>query len=315
MSDNQFAADVRAGLSASPKYLLSKYFYDEAGDALFQQIMELDEYYLTRAELSIFEKQADQILSLLHSELPFRVVELGAGDGFKTKVLLQHWMERKVDFSYSPVDISANALKILKSKLSREIPSLRVEGLHGDYFKVLSELKFRHDCRNVVFFLGSNIGNFRTTTTLDFLTHLRENLNPGDMTLIGFDLKKEPDRILRAYNDASGVTKAFNLNLLRRINHELAGTFDADTFEHYPIYDPASGECRSYLVSKADQSIRIEAIEMDVHFQKWEPIFMEVSRKFDLTQIEMLASQSGFRIVGNLLDEEQLFADSIWEAI
>lgn len=315
LDSNSFANDVWEGLSRTPKCLPSKYFYDQAGDALFQRIMALDEYYLTRAELSIFQNQADELLRMLHSDLPFRVIELGAGDGFKTRVLLRHWTDRKIDFTYAPVDISNNVLSILEENLKDEIPELAIESMHGDYFRILADLKLKSDRRNIIFFLGSNIGNFRGNLAADFLGSIRENLRLGDMMLIGFDLKKDPNRILAAYNDREGVTRDFNLNLLHRINRELGGNFNIGTFTHHPTYNPVTGECKSYLISTVDQQVTIAALETTFSFQKWEPIFMEVSRKFDLEEINRIATQSGFSMQGHLTDTDGFFADCIWEAI
>lgn len=310
----QFGKDVLSGLSSNPKKLSSKYFYDAKGDALFQQIMHLDEYYLTRAELEIFNTQKGRILDQVHPNGKFRLIELGAGDGHKTKVLLKYFLEQKVNFSYSPVDISSNVLKLLEANLTKDIPHLNIDPLEGDYFKVLSDLKFKADnARNVVFFLGSNIGNFLNETAVNFLKSIHDNLQKGDILLLGFDLKKDPEIILKAYNDPSGITKAFNLNLLERINRELGGNFDLDAFRHSPVYDPVSGECRSYLLSMKDQEVSIEGLNQSFAFEKWEPVFMEVSKKYSVSEIEQLAKATGFNVVENLFDKNQLYTDTIWE--
>ncbi len=309
----QFEQDIITGLSANPKKLSSRYFYDEAGDKLFQKIMELDEYYLSRAELNIFQNQKAKILELMKPDEDFRLVELGAGDGSKTKVLLRYFTEQNIQFSYLPVDISSNVLSILEADLKAELPQLNITPLAGDYFKVLSELKFKEDSHSVVYFLGSNIGNFLNETAISFLKSVRENLNTGDRMLIGFDLKKDPTKILSAYNDSQGVTKMFNLNLLNRINQEMNADFDISKFEHYPVYDPMTGECRSYLISLCDQKIHIGCLDETIQFKKWETIFVEVSKKYDLDEITYLAESAGFEVVENLFDENALFTDSIWE--
>lgn len=315
MSKTQFAEDVKEGLNSTPKRLSSKYFYDAKGDKLFQQIMQLEEYYLTRAELNIFQTQSQHLLDLFDSGGAFRIVELGAGDGMKTKVLLKYFQEKGADFSYCPVDISANVLEDLKRNVLAELPDLKMEPLAGDYFKVLSELKFQNHKRNIAFFLGSNIGNFRKDLAIAFLSSIQQNLAKGDFLLIGFDLKKDPKRILSAYNDSQGVTRAFNINLLQRINDELGGDFDLEAFDHNPIYDPMTGECRSYLIAKTPQKVHIKELEESFEFRAWEPIYMEVSKKYDLDEIADLAESTGFRVRENLFDEEQLFADSIWEVV
>lgn len=315
VSLSQFAQDVDEGLSSHPKRLSSKYFYDSNGDKLFQQIMNLEEYYLTRAELNIFETQKERMLEIFDSGGAFRIVELGAGDGMKTKVLLKYFQEEGAEFSYNPVDISANVLEDLQESMRSELPDLVINPLAGDYFTVLSDLKFRSHKRNIVFFLGSNIGNFRHDLAVAFLSSIQQNLEPGDNLLIGFDLKKDPKRILRAYDDSKGVTRAFNLNLLHRINAELGGNFNVDEFDHNPIYDPMTGECRSYLVARTPQEVYIADLEKTFKFEAWEPIYMEVSKKYDLQEIAGLASETGFQVETNLTDSEGLFVDSIWKVV
>ncbi len=192
----QFEQDVLEGLKANQKKLSSRYFYDEVGDSLFQQIMNLEEYYLTRAEYDVFSTHKSEILGLMGNGGAFRIVELGAGDGHKTKVLLKHFTDQAADFAYSPVDISANVLSILEQNLLSEIPDLQVDSLAGDYFDVLADLSFRDEVRTIVYFLGSNIGNFSQETAISFLTSVKQNLKIGDRMMIGFDLKKNPSEIL-----------------------------------------------------------------------------------------------------------------------
>ncbi len=277
--------------------------------------MQLDEYYLTRAELNIFQTQSQQLLDLFDSGGAFRIVELGAGDGMKTKFLLKYFQDKGADFSYCPVDISANVLEELRKNMLEEMPTLNMEPLAGDYFQVLSDLKFQNHKRNIAFFLGSNIGNFRRDLAIDFLSSIQRNLKTGDFLLIGFDLKKDPKRILSAYNDSKGVTKAFNLNLLNRINRELGGNFQMDAFDHNPIYDPMTGECRSYLIAKSPQQVYLSTLDEAFEFKAWEPIYMEVSKKYDLGEIDDLAKETGFRVKKNLFDSDDLFTDSIWEVV
>ncbi len=307
-----FAKDVLKGLSAKPKKLSSRYFYDAIGDKLFQQIMELGEYYPTRTEHEILKTHKEKILQCFSS--PFRLIELGAGDGKKTKVLLKHFVAEKTLFTYSPVDISEDILEELSGALVSEIPKLKVEPLTGDYFHVMEETLSHEAQRNVVLFLGSNIGNYSNILRDDFLQKLRENLKTGDQALIGFDLKKDPQTVLDAYNDPSGVTKDFNLNLLKRINNELRGNFDITKFQHFPSYNPESGECRSYLLSTENQTVRVEELDKEFHFNKWEPIFMEISKKFDFREIEQLAERHDFRVTHNFTDARDWFVDSVWEA-
>lgn len=313
---NAFALDVKNGLVESPKTLPSRYFYDEIGDDLFQKIMDLDEYYLTRAEFEIFVRQKGEILnSFLGDESSFRLVELGAGDGTKTKVLLSYFLEREVPFTYSPIDISGNVLEQLEEDLSEELPALKVEPIVGEYFSALEELAANDTSKEVVLFLGSNIGNFDRASGVEFLTHIGENLSAGDMLLIGFDLMKSPEKILSAYNDKEGVTKAFNLNLLTRINNELGANFNVEDFDHFPTYDPLTGETKSHIISKKQQTVYIESLDESFSFDAWEAIHTEVSQKYSMKMIEAYAAEAGFEIVHNFMDSNQYFVDSLWRRI
>lgn len=312
--NRSFAQDVLKGLSANPKVLYSRYFYNEKGDQLFQEIMKLDEYYLTRTEYAIFSEQKAFLLDLFtRDNSGFDLIEFGAGDGYKTKVLLSYFQENQASFRYLPIDISANVLDELVDDLKETIPELEVDGIQGEYFKSLSRLSDTSEAKKVILFLGSNIGNFKREEAILFLSKIGANLSPDDILLIGFDLKKDPAVILDAYNDKKGVTRAFNLNLLQRINDELGGNFRLDKFRHYPVYDPMTGETRSYLVSIEEQVVCIGGLEKEFLFKAWEPIFMEISKKYDLDEIREMAAEAGFEIKKNLLDKDNFFVDSIWK--
>lgn len=311
--DVKFAEDVLIGLSSLPKYLSSKYFYNKKGDELFQQIMHMPEYYPTDCELDIFKNHKQQMLQYFTGSRDFfDLIEFGAGDGMKTKILLEHFLQQKASFKYLPIDISANILHELNKDLQKNLPQLQVQTLQGDYFETLASLNLVDDRKKVVLFLGSNIGNFSPAGTEDFLRHLHKNLAKGDMLLTGFDLKKDPSVILKAYNDPHGITKAFNLNLLQRINDELDADFDLNTFRHYPYYDPVSGESRSYLISEKEQEVHIKALNSKFHFYAWEAIHTEISRKYDLHFIHSLASKIGFEPVDDFFDENNYYVDSLW---
>lgn len=312
-----FAEDVRNGLLQDPKSLPSKYFYDEDGDKLFQTIMGLGEYYLTRCEFEIFSEQKTAILKgFLGNESSFRLVELGAGDGTKTKVLINHFLKSEVDFTYMPIDISQNVLDLLKNDLAETLPTLTVVPVQGDYFNALGELNLDNDnTREVVLFLGSNIGNFSLEGGQEFLTKLGNNLSSGDLLLIGFDLMKNPQTILNAYDDKLGVTREFNLNLLTRMNKELGADFDVEKFKHFPTYNPVSGETRSHLISTEAQEVYIEVLDTTFRFDAWEAIHTEVSQKYSPKMIQQFAENAGFRIIENYTDECNYFVDSLWEKV
>jgi L-histidine N-alpha-methyltransferase len=311
--DPQFGEDVVRGLSATPKNLPSRYFYDEKGDRLFQEIMNMPEYYLTNCEYEIFQQQKVDILEAFDLE-SFDLVELGAGDGFKTKVLLSHFLHQGVSFRYIPIDISPFVLGQLEKSLTAELPGLVVEPLQGEYQKALQQLSAVSDRPKVVLFLGSSIGNFTLKDATRFLQSLRSTLNSGDELLIGFDLKKEPQVILDAYNDPAGITAAFNLNLLSRINRELQGNIQVEQFRHWETYHPITGEARSFLVSTRQQRAWLEAVQFEVRFSAWEAIQVELSQKYSPEEIEGLASASGFSLKRHFLDSKAYFIDSLWTA-
>lgn len=309
-----FAQDVHKGLSSEPKYLDSKYFYDSQGDKLFQEIMGLSEYYLTDCEFEILHNYREELLKAFsNGSNPFLLVELGAGDGLKTKLLLRHFNGLEAPFAYLPVDISKNVLNVLRHEISKNLPDLQVRTYQGDYFDAIDQLNRKEKGRKVLMFLGSSIGNFNQYDALAFLKQLSKRMNPDDQLLIGFDLKKDPHIILRAYNDDSGITAKFNLNLLNRINKELDGKFVLENFYHYPIYNPLTGETRSFLISKIAQRVHIGYLDEVFEFKMGEPISMEISQKYDRTMIYDLAENTGFTVERNFFDNKKFFVDSLWK--
>lgn len=307
-----FARDVRSGLSQHPKQLSSKYFYDAKGDKLFQAIMAMPEYYLTNCEYDIFCNHKAALLKAFGNQ-PFELIELGAGDGTKTKVLLEYFLAEKADFTYRPIDISGNVLAKLSADCAQSWPQLKVNAVEGDYFDALGQIaKEANDRRKVVFFLGGNIGNFTQAEAISFVRQLRDKLSSGDLLLIGFDLKKDPQRIQDAYDDAAGITAAFNLNLLTRINQELGGNFVLDKFKHWETYDPVSGEARSYLVSTEAQQVHIAALQQSFCFEAWEAIWTEVSAKYSTSEIAQLAQAAGMLVEDSFMDTKKDFVDSLW---
>lgn len=311
---NEFAIDVLDGLSSNPKYLSSKYFYDEQGSKIFQDIMRMPEYYLTDCELEIFQAQKQNILQQFTKHNPhFELVELGAGDGLKTKILLSYFLKLKTDFKYTPIDISKKAINNLITELKYEIPELKVNALIGDYFQLIKSIKINGYSKKVILFLGSNIGNYNINETLNFLNKLKEALNPQDQLFIGFDLKKDPSVIMDAYDDPHGHTSAFNLNLLKRINRELNANFETENFKHLETYNSDTGTAKSFLISNKKQQVFINELNRTISFEKDERIFTEISQKYDLEMIYKLACQSGFEIIRNYYDKRKYFANSLWK--
>ena len=310
----QFYDDVMAGLHSAPKRLNSKYFYDANGDKLFQELMNCEEYYPTRCELEIFsEKTEDICQAIIGDGDAFDLIELGAGDATKSAYLLQYLLEQHADFTYLPIDISENVIAYLNVALPVTLPGLQITGLNGEYFEMLEKAASISNQRKVVLFLGSNIGNMQVNEAESFCQELRNHLSAGDMMLIGFDLKKNPKTVLAAYNDKGGITKRFNLNLLERINRELNANFDLEKFDHYPIYDPETGACKSYLVSLMDQQVKINDAPT-IHFLKDECIYMEISQKFTVSQTDHMADKAGFKSIYGFFDSRKWFIDVIWVA-
>lgn len=310
---SQFLEDVVKGLSSKEKYLESKYFYDAKGDELFQNIMSSGEYYPTRCEMEIFTEKTVALVNILASDdFHLDVIELGAGDASKSVHLLKALSTTGCAFDYYPVDISANVISYLQSYLPGEIPGLKLHGLNGEYFSMLEKAATISAHKKVVLFLGSNIGNVSQEKAASFCKTLRSHLHTDDLALIGFDLKKDPRTVLDAYNDKTGHTANFNLNLLNRINTELGGNFDLGKFYHYPMYDPQTGACKSFLVSSEIQQVTVG--ESIFSFANGETVFMEISQKYSLEQIGALAIQSGFKPIDILYDSRKWFVDVIWKA-
>jgi len=308
----RFALDVLNGLSETPKRLPSRWIYDDEGSRLFSKICELEEYYPTRCEAEILTANAPEILKAAGNQ-PLDVVDLGAGDGRKTNIVLESAIGQGLDVRFVPIDISEAAMAGLVQATQKRFEGLPVSGIVAEYFDGLSWLSQGSDRRHLVMFLGSNIGNFSKVQARVFLRQLWEALNPGDLVLVGFDLKKDIERLLDAYNDSEGVTAAFNLNLLARINRELGGDFDLSKFRHYATYDVFSGAMESYIVSMERQTVTITDLFSSFEFLPWEPIHTEYSYKYLQSDIDYLADATGFRVVGQFHDSKGWFVDSLWQ--
>jgi L-histidine Nalpha-methyltransferase len=311
--DETFARDVIDGLTRTPKSLPSKYFYDDEGSRLFRQITELPEYYLTRCEHEILQTHRQELAALLAGG-PFNLVELGAGDGRKTKVLLEHFLDEGLDFRYIPIDICEAAVRDLIGNLKQCWAHLPSEGLTAEYSQGLRWLSERKEQRNLVLFLGSNIGNFSQEGMQLFLASVREALSEGDLLLIGFDLIKDVPLIEKAYNDSRGITARFNLNLLQRINRDLGGNFRSDRFRFFSHFDRSSGAVESCLISGRKQVVELERLHRSFIFEDEEPIHTERSQKYLESEVVRLAQETGFAVVRQMKDQRGYFLDSLWQA-
>ncbi len=307
-----FEEDVYTGLTSYPKHLSSKYFYDKKGDKLFQDIMNLPEYYLTNCEYNILATNTHKIAKAFAGPNGFDLIELGAGDGKKTKLLLRYLTDKKINFDYLPVDISQNALDELEGSLKKELPTVSVKTQQGTYLKTLERLSDYNSRKKVILVLGSNIGNLLHEDAIDFLKKIQDAMSPDDMLFMGFDQKKNPQTILDAYNDPTGVTEAFNKNVLERINNELDGNFDLDSFFHWETYNPETGTAKSFLISREKQAVTINNLDLTVNFEGWESIHTEISQKYDDMIVEWLASQADLKVTDSFTDEKDFYKNYIF---
>jgi L-histidine N-alpha-methyltransferase len=307
------AEDVRRGLSTQPKRFLPKYFYDELGSQLFEAICLLPEYYLTRAENEILERYANEIVATVGS--PTTLIEMGSGSASKTRLLIEALLRKQTELLYMPVDISATALESSSRILLQSYPRLNIEAYAADYFAGLAELGKEQRTRTLALFLGSNISNFDSDDALKFLRALRRVLRAGDALLLGADLKKDKAVLEAAYNDALGVTAAFNLTVLARINRELGGNFDLRAFKHCAFYNEDAGRVEIYIESNRDQTVTISTLDMQVQFAANEQIHTENSYKYDLSDIGKLAADTGFTRAHTWQDRAQQFSSNLLLAV
>jgi L-histidine N-alpha-methyltransferase len=307
------AEDVRRGLTKEPKRFLPKYFYDQLGSQLFEAICLLPEYYLTSAENEILGQYADEIVSSLDGNTT--LLEMGSGSASKTRLIIEALLRKQPELLFIPVDISASALDSSSRILLQSYPQLSIEAYAADYFAGLAELRKKPRARTLALFLGSNISNFDPDEALKFLRALRQVLRERDALLLGADLKKEKSILEAAYNDALGVTAAFNLNVLARINRELGGNFDLRAFQHHAFYNEDLGRVEIYIESTRAQRVSIRELEMEVEFSEGEQIHTENSYKYDLSDIAKLASETGFTRARTWLDKKKQFSSNLLLAV
>lgn len=301
-------AEVIKGLSHNPKYISSKYLYDEKGSRIFQEITAMPSYYPYRAEYEIIKFHGKSIFEILPFDESFSIVEFGAGDGSKTAEFLKQIPSDSYLDRYIPVDISAGANGELLSSIAETIPDLSVTPIEGNYLENMGSL-IPHDQPVLLLYLGSNVGNFQYARIRELVMNFGRYLNSGDAVLIGFDLRKNPLTIRRAYDDPEGITRSFNMNLLVRFNRELNTDFDLNGFDFYSYYHPQSGEVRSYLVSLVDQEVRFPHVGSVVQFARNELVYTEISKKFNFGEICELLDEGGFRKLDHWLDSNEYFTD------
>lgn len=309
-----FQRDVRDGLTAPRKWLPPRWFYDALGSALFDAICFLPEYYVMRAEADALTTFRDEIADAFGPNV--RLVELGSGAARKTRILLDALTKRQPEVEYVPVDVDAGMLERVAHELSNEYPNVRVRPVTSDFTRPAAALQAAAStgARTIVLFLGSTIGNLDPDAAVAMLRDLRNGLRPGDALFLGADLRKSRDILEPAYDDPLGVTAAFNLNLLVRINRELGGHFALDAFRHRAFYDEQQGRIEMHLVSTRAQRVRIDALDLEIAFDEGETIHTESSYKHDDSTLATLAAASGFTIERRWTDARGWFADVLMVA-
>ncbi len=304
-----FAEDVRRGLTAERKYLLPQYFYDALGSALFGAICELPEYYVTRAETEILTLQAEEIAGAFGA--PVRLVELGSGYARKTRLLFDAVLARQEELEYVPVDIDPHVLEESARELLNNYPRLRISAVAADFRDVARAFETlpATNARTVVLFLGSTIGNLDPDAAAALLREIRSVLSPQDALFMGADLLKPLDVLEPAYDDALGVTAAFNRNLLARINRELGGHFELSRFDHRAFFNREASRIEMHLVSRGSQRVAVDDLALEIAFADGESIHTENSYKYDEAMLSALAREGGFTVERRWSDSRAWFAD------
>ncbi|MBP5976207.1 L-histidine N(alpha)-methyltransferase [Brasilonema sp. CT11] len=301
---NNEGKDVIQGLTQTPKSLPPKYFYDDRGSELFEQICELPEYYPTRTEAWILRQYANEIAQITGA---CELVELGSGSSTKTRFLLDAYQKIPGSCKYIPVDVSEGILKSSVLQLQQKYPDLSIEGLIGTYEQALAKLESISVPSRIIFFLGSSIGNFTAQECNRFLRQIAHTLKTGDYFLLGIDLQKPKDILEAAYNDSQGVTAAFNLNMLSHLNWRFQGSFDLNLFSHEAIYNQAQTQIEMYLHCLESHWVSLETLNLNVFFEVGESILTEISRKFDVVILQKELELQGLKTLKSWTDPNQWF--------
>lgn len=305
--ENALAGVVREGLVARPKRLPPWLFYDEAGSRLFEEITRLPEYYLTRIERRILSDNLDEILDRASGGRRLRIAELGAGSAEKTSLLLKAAVERQGQVVYEPVDVSASALEEARERIEREMPGVTVRPRVEDYTRRFELDAAEEGERTLLLYIGSSIGNFEPQEAERILETVRAGLMPGDGLLLGVDLVKDEATLVAAYDDAAGVTAAFNLNMLARLNRELGADFDLTSFKHRAVWNATESRMEMHLESQVQQWVRVPDLGMEFAFEAGERIHTENSYKYAPGAAEGMLREAGFEAGGSWTDARGWF--------
>jgi len=305
---SQFREDVAIGLRCSQKTIPPKYFYDAHGSLLFEQICQQPEYYLTRTEARILRNHATDVVDIVGNCV---LVELGSGSAAKTRFLFDEYQRREQTLHYVPIDISASMLEESARNLTTVYPRLQIDALATDYWHGLAALP--NSQTRLVLFLGSNLGNFTLAEQEQLFAQLARTLQRGDYFLVGLDLRKPMTVLEPAYNDAAGVTAAFNLNLLHRMNRELAARFDSSTFTHLAFYNTSHHQIEMHLQSTIEQEVIIAALDLQIALRSGETIHTEISRKFEPAEVRAQLADYGFTPRAQWADDRDWFLVSLFQ--
>lgn len=297
--------DVIQGLNQTPKSLPPQYFYDDKGSELFEEICGLPEYYLTRTETQIIANYAHEIADITGK---CEIIELGSGSSTKTRIILDAYAEKKLPLHYLPVDVSAGILESSAKQLLLDYPTLYVDALVGTYEEALSHLPIKSLPNRMMMFIGSTLGNLNPEKCHIFLSQIQAALAEDEYFLLGVDLQKPQYTLEAAYNDSQGVTAAFNLNMLAHLNYQFDGNFDLDNFEHWAFYNQEKSQIEMHLRSKLTQTVQLRKLNLQVNFARDETLHTEISRKFDLNQIQMTLMGHGLKTTQVWTDEKGWFA-------
>lgn len=308
IADSALAAAVRTGLSAQPKTLPPWLFYDDRGSRLFERITALPEYYLTRTEREIFSSSCEEIIAQASNGHSLRIAELGAGSAEKTRILLAEAARKQGRVVYEPVDVSASALECARTSIEKEIPAVTVQPHVADYTREFAFAPAPETERRLVLYIGSSIGNFGPEARAALLTRLRAALRPGDSLLLGVDLVKDTATLVAAYDDAAGVTAAFNRNLLFRLNRELGANFDPASFAHRALWNPAASRMEMHLESLCPQQVRLPALDLVIDLARGERIHTENCYKYRPGEAEKILEAARFASEKSWSDARGWFA-------
>lgn len=312
---DDFEIEVLTGLSQNRKKINSKYFYDDIGSHLFQQITKHRDYYPTNSEREILITHSDDIIKNI-AEKEIDLIEFGVGDGNKTIPIINSILNQNKKLNYMPIDISEKVFEQMgEFFIYNDKAKFETSGIVADYIDGLKIAKRISNSKKLVLFLGSNIGNFDSTSCQIFLKKIWNQLNHGDYFLIGFDLKKDLAVLMKAYNDSDKLTEKFNLNILNRINNSMQANFNIESFQHFGCYNPILGAMESFLISLKDQEVFIKKISQKFSFTRFEPIHLEYSFKYLESDIYNLANKTGYTVDSIYYDSKKYFANALWRVM